>query len=721
MPDPARSDEDLPHSNVLDRVTDGVVAVDTEFRYTYVNQQAEDLLGAARSEMLGRCLWDVFPFLRGSHAQDKLKEAMASQEMQSYERRNPEVDRWFNVRAYPDEDGLSIYFTDITERKRQRTELERKNRRLQVLFDEAPDAVVIHDVDGTVLDVNEQMVQDLGYSHEELLSMQVTDFEVGKEPEELREIWTGMEVGDRDKGEGRHRRKDGSTFPVTVWVNKVEIDGAIRFVALSRDVTEREAHRQERERSNTVLKTLLETMPIGVLAEDADRKIVAANASVCKVLGLADSCDDLLGRDCVQAAAQLKDRFADPEAFMHRIESLVDRQRPVLEEEVRMADGRILLRSYVPYERPEGTGHLWLYRDVTERKRREDTLEQLTGEYEALLGNAEDAIFLLDVEGEESAGLEFRYERLNPYHESTTGLTTDAVRGKTPSEVLGPEAGAEVEKHYRRCVEKRAPVEYEEELSMPEGRIVWQMQLAPVIVDDRVVRIVGIARDVTDRVQQERELRRKNERLDEFAGVVSHDLRNPLNIALGRTTLAQEELARDDIESVHLDKVEQALDRMESIIMDTLILARRGETVAETVSIPIADLVERCWDMVDAEGTTLDLEDTFTLRGDRERLRHIFENLFRNAVQHGDPNATIWVGRADDETLYVEDDGPGIPVEKQDAVFETGHTSSSEGTGFGLTIVKRIAEAHGWEVRLTNGRQGGARFEFSGVDISEAE
>lgn len=133
---------------------------------------------------------------------------------------------------------------EITDRKEYEHELERARKRLQVLFDEAPDGTIIHDVDGNVVDVNNQTVDNLGYSRDELLSMNVTDFEVGVSEEELRDLWTGMDVGDTLKDEGRHERKDGSTFPVEAWVSKIEIDSEPRYLAHTRDVTERKQREQ---------------------------------------------------------------------------------------------------------------------------------------------------------------------------------------------------------------------------------------------------------------------------------------------------------------------------------------------------------------------------------------------------------------------------------------------------------------------------------------------
>jgi PAS domain S-box-containing protein len=217
--------------------------------------------------------------------------------------------------------------------------------------------------------------------------------------------------------------------------------------------------------------------------------------------------------------------------------------------------------------------------------------------------------------------------------------------------------------------------------------------------------------DISDRVKRERELQKQNEQLEEFASVVSHDLRNPLTVATGRLQLAQ-----DDYESEHLDLAIEALERMEAIIEDTLVLAQEGQTVAEQEWIQMQPLGSECWEMVDTTDDRLEIAEPFEIYGDRGLLQHVLENLFRNAVEHGEGASTVRVGPLDAAGFYVEDDGPGIPEDKRKTVLEPGYTTESDGTGFGLAIVNRIAQAHGWDIRVADGTDEGARFEFTNVD-----
>ncbi|MEA1931791.1 MAG: ATP-binding protein [Euryarchaeota archaeon] len=222
-----------------------------------------------------------------------------------------------------------------------------------------------------------------------------------------------------------------------------------------------------------------------------------------------------------------------------------------------------------------------------------------------------------------------------------------------------------------------------------------------------------LLKDVTEQERYRLELEDQNARLEQFTGMVSHDLRNPLNIAQGNI-----DLARETGEDEPLDTVKTALDRMEELIEDLLSLARQGKPIDETDRVSLADVVRSCWEMVDVADAELVVDGDSELDADRDRLQQLFENLFRNAVEHGGEDVTISVGPLDAGGFYVEDNGPGIPDDKHHEIFESGYTTSRQGTGFGLSIVSEIVDAHGWSITVTNGETGGARFEIDTRDGS---
>lgn len=218
-------------------------------------------------------------------------------------------------------------------------------------------------------------------------------------------------------------------------------------------------------------------------------------------------------------------------------------------------------------------------------------------------------------------------------------------------------------------------------------------------------------RYAVERHQQEEELKRQNERLDKFASVVSHDLRNPLNVAKGRLTLIQEEC-----DSTHIDDVAQAHERMEALIDDLLTLARQGETIDTSTAVELDALINECWRNIETPHADIRVETNQAIYADANRFKQLLENLFRNAIEHNTNSVTITVG-VEEETIYIEDDGSGIPEEHRDRIFESGYSTSRNGTGFGLMIVEEIATAHGWTITVNDSYDTGTRFEITGVEF----
>lgn len=245
---------------------------------------------------------------------------------------------------------------------------------------------------------------------------------------------------------------------------------------------------------------------------------------------------------------------------------------------------------------------------------------------------------------------------------------------------------------------------------------VWaESHCEPVVEDGEVVRITGFTHEITDRKLRERALANANERLEQFASTVAHDLRNPVNVASGHL-----DLVRETGDTTHLDAVERGIDRIEELLSDLLTLAQSGDDIGDTRVVDLAEVVESAKGTVAMADASLRIDSSTSIECDPARLRELFENLLRNAIEHNDDAVTITVGLLDDGTgFYVEDDGIGIPESEREAVFDDGYTTVKKGTGYGLSIVDRIATAHGWTATATEGSAGGARFEFTGVAVGD--
>jgi len=296
--------------------------------------------------------------------------------------------------------------------------------------------------------------------------------------------------------------------------------------------------------------------------------------------------------------------------------------------------------------------------------------------------------------------------RVNGAFERTFGYDAETVIGESIDDYIVPASDQEDATAYNERLAEGERIQAEVERLTADGPKHFLLQITPIEVGEANASGYAVYSDVTEQREREAELRRQNERLDQFASVVSHDLRNPLNVAAGYLELAQE-----TGELSHLDRVGNALDRMDALVSDLLRLAREGQDVGETQSVCLGDVATEAWSHVDTGDATLQVETDRHVDADRDRLIELFENLYRNAAEHAGEEPTVTVGALGSPPgFFVADDGPGVDPDIEP--FETGATTSDEGTGFGLAIVKSIAEAHGWSVAATEGENGGARFEF---------
>jgi PAS domain S-box-containing protein len=222
--------------------------------------------------------------------------------------------------------------------------------------------------------------------------------------------------------------------------------------------------------------------------------------------------------------------------------------------------------------------------------------------------------------------------------------------------------------------------------------------------------LISIIRDISDRHQRERALQRENERLELLTQMISHDLRNPLNVVLGHLEMEQQKNDSD-----HLTSMKSALDRAFDILDETLVFAKQGGEIEQVESIRLDAIIKNCWENVKTKDAELSIESDCEIVADPDRLKHLLENLIRNAVEHTNGDVTISVGSIQDG-FYIADSGSGIPESDGEQIFDMGYTTADDGTGYGLTIVEEIVEAHEWSLEVSEADNGGARFEITDVE-----
>ena len=597
---------------------------------------------------------------------------------------------------------------------------QRHHERQRRAIETAREGISLLDPDGTFVYVNRAYAECFGYEPAELIGehweLLYTDEDAATVHEE---VLPTVRAEGYWHDESTGVRADGSRIVVDHTLSTTDRNG---LICTLRDVTDHRDRKRDLERYETIVEALGDP----VYTIDSDGRYAFVNDAYAEITGYPKA--DIVGKP-VSFLLDEPSVERGTDVIRELLTSASGPSQQTYEITVETSDGtRIQCEdnvSLLPLEDGEYRGAAGVVRDITARKEREWELEQ----YETILETIPDEVYTLDADG--------RFTKVVPPIDCDR-----TVSGYKPEEQIGEHVSLVIDDDDIRTGEAiiaelladddRERGSYEITLRTKDGdRVPNENHLALLPMEDGEFRgTVGVLRDITERKERERTLKRQNERLESFANVVSHDLRNPLTVAQGQLSLVLED--RDDD---RLETVAKAHDRMQGLIDDILTLAREEKPIAECEPIELAVFARRCWRYVETDGVGLETPTDAVVRVDTRRFERLLENLMRNAVEHGaahpdqreqptangdDPigaGVTVTVGDLPDgEGFFVEDDGPGIPSDKRERVLESGYSTATQGTGFGLAIVDRIADSHGWSLTVAESDAGGARFEFRGVE-----
>ncbi|MUV50819.1 PAS domain S-box protein [Haloarcula sp. CBA1122] len=526
---------------------------------------------------------------------------------------------------------------------------------------------------------------------------------------------------------------DAISAGVTDYLQKTSDTSHYALLA-NRIVNAVEQYRSQRalEASKDRLSLFIDQSPLGFVEYNQDFEIVRVNETLTEIFGYTE--EELVG--------ETWEVFVSEESYDH-VDAVTSALSEAsggyhsVNENVRKGGERIMVEWHNRLVTDDSGDVVTIFshcQDVTERIEHEQNLAQLRD----FFAEAEELGDLGAWEFDETGTLTWTAgtrrihgvdddfdptieEGLSFYHPEDREMVSDAVDA---------------------ALEDGEPYDIETRLITATGDCRWVRTHGKRVegAEKRTVR--GFIQDITDQKERERRLRVQNDRLESFASVVSHDLQGPLTVAQGHLELAQQAVTND-----HLDSIDDAHERMQTLIDDILTLARDGREATTTEPVSLQTAASACWETIGTENGTLVTGTDSVVVADPRRLQRLLENLFRNCVAHGsepslsqmhensmeqgsvgspgqsdeivesDTGVTVTVGDIDDASgFYVADDGPGVPEDERDTVFEAGYSTAPEGTGFGLAIVADIAAVHGWDVSVTDSESGGARFEITGVD-----
>ena len=594
---------------------------------------------------------------------------------------------------------------DAVERRRATIGRRENEERFEAVFEDPEMFVAILDPDGTIRRANGTAMSVVDADREAVIGTPFwetgwwDDDDAARVHSWVERAAAGEYVSfDADRTDPR-----ADPYSVSGTIRPVTVDGTVvSLIASARETTERGRQRRKLESEQAFIDQALDTLPDIFYVLDTAGRIERWNDRLRAVTGY--SAADLTG---THATAFFDDE--DAERVADAIDETFRTGAATVRAGVITADGETIPHELTGARLTDADGELvglvGVGRDLSGRRAREREIERMRDLLEQAEQIADVGGWEIDPETRDvfrTAGVRDLYgtdtpdtvpfeEAIDVYHEDDRSTVIEAVDAAL---VDGEAFDVEV-----RCVR-------------PDSEIRWvRVQGVPETDAGTVVALRGAVQDRTAQRRYERELERQNERLDEFASVVSHDLRNPLQVADGYLGLAREEC-----ESEHLETVTDAHDRMSTLIADLLTLARDGTDTNAQEPIALEEFVWECWGHVDTADATLETSAAGTLRAHRGRLQQLVENLFRNAIEHGGEDVTVTVGRVDDG-FYVADDGTGVPPDVRAEINESGRVSTSRGPGLGLRIVGQVVAAHDWAFDVTESANGGARFEITGIEF----
>jgi len=491
------------------------------------------------------------------------------------------------------------------------------------------------------------------------------------------------------------------------------------------DLRERKKAEEQLKESENRLSTLILNLDSGVLLEDENRKIVVTNKKFCEFFKIPISPEAMIGQDCSNAAEQSKMLFENPEQFLKDLDKILKNKEMVLAMELKMANGIILERDYIPiYEDKIYKGHLWTYRDVTLSRNYRQSLESQKQKYSNIIANMN--LGLMEVD------LNDKILMVNNSFSEMSGFSENELLGKVAEEII-PFSIIKDEK-INSNLKNSDDIGELHEISVRrkngEERNWLISGASNYNLNGELTGRILIHFDITDLKNLQRqkeklvkELENRNNELQEYAHIVSHDLKSPLRSIEALVSWLKED-NKDKLDEASLQNmflIESTLEKMERLITDILKYSSIGGSPSLEENVQLSKLVEETIQILNVPKhiEIIILKPLPSIKGDRTMLQQVFQNLLSNAIRFIDKDKGIINIDVEDKKNYyqfsVQDNGIGIDEKYHDKIFKIFHSinKGKDSSGIGLSIVKKIIEYHKGKVWLNSEPGVGTTFYFT--------
>lgn len=629
---------------------------------------------------------------------------------------NLDKDRWFFeaysgdktysfiCKSLKEEGYINIYGRDVTEQKKDQEELNR----LSLVASLNENGIVFTNPDGIIFWCNDAYIKLTGYPKEEIIGK--TPIELGKCEETTEQETLKMTIpfskGEVFDVEHLHRRKDGANFWVKtkgqpILNSKGEV---VQYFAMIEDISLNKKFEESLKIEKEKYRNIIANMNLGLLEVDNNDVITLANQSFSDISGY--SFDELIGEKASNLLLSKESReiVKSKEAF--RKNGKTDSYEVKVIN--KLGANRYWLISGAPNYDINGNviGTIGIHLDITEQKEQEEQLYLLSLIAEKNIN----AVVVSDPEG--------RIEWVNKSFLVMSGYSIEEVLGKKPGHFLqGEETNPETVNYLKDKIFKGLPFNCEVINYSKNGDKYWVNINGQALYNKNgeVIKYFAIEENISQRKESEvqREflvdsLAKSNKELEEYASIVSHDLKSPLRSIHSLISWIKEdndkELNTQTLQ--YLSMVENKVEKMDHLIDGILTYAKIDKVEKALETVNTQEIVQNIINIIHIPShINVSISNPLPeIRADRFRIQQLFQNLISNAVNYIDkPSGIVTIDcseTANDYLFFVKDNGPGIAKKNQEKVFKIFQSleTSDKSTGLGLSIVKKIIDTYRGEI-----------------------
>jgi PAS domain S-box-containing protein len=617
----------------------------------------------------------------------------------------------------------------ITQQQKKLTADKEEIQKLSLVASANKSGVALTDLRGKIFWTNDAYLRMTGYAKSDVIDHTIVKLSICELSDRtvLKNMITAFTLGENFDNEIYHKKKDNGSFwsrmkgqPVLNSEGKI-----IQYFVIIDDITkEKEVHEKLKE-SESRLNSLILNLHAGILLEDENRKILLVNKEFCTMFGLDINPDQMIGMDCTNSAEESKYFFQNHDQFVTRIDEILQRKEIVKGEELRLIDGRVFERSYIPITIDgKYKGHLWSYDDITLLKNYNEGLKHEKEKYRSIIDNMN--IGLVEVD------LDDTILTVNNRFSEMSGYDADYLIGMNTTNLFLDNENKEILTAKNKDRNLGIADSYELTIKNNKGEHKqWLISGAPNYnINGEVVGSIGMHLDITDiknlEIQKEKllkKLEKQNQQLNEYAHVVSHDLKSPLRSIHSLITFIKED---NDTEfnaktAKYFTLIQEKVEKMDRLIQGILTYSKIATVELLKEKIDVNELIQHIITILYIPSHVKIITD-FSLPvivADRFKIQQLFQNLISNAINYSDkPNAEIKLSFEEYTKYYVfsiEDNGIGIPKKNQNKIFEmfTSFNTDEVFSGIGLAIVKRIIENLNEKIWFESEPSIGSKFFFT--------